>query len=466
MIFALLLGGCVGSDLSSNFVKNPKKIVETQWLNLKSNIQLPRNDDSPRLIESPSLKLTELLDEPDMQIDFAKGFKHALKSAVEAHPEIVAFREDLSAKDKNIRIIESQKDLQLSGNLYGGLEDVSDNQKGLAVVLSAKRLLYDGGVIATKANAERLMVESMQYELAGKMETKARELTSVWLDLERYEKLNQKIESRLMVLNPLISQLEKVANAGLGDVSQVTAAQRTVSMIRVTQAEVRESLERARVDFINAFGSVPADVIFSGSFIDEYYPSEITKKMVHESPAIRADFAAYKSSEWALASVEAKDTLNVGFESRLSRPLGDSGYDSDEAVGLVVSKTFFHYKKLETERAQAKLKIKSRIANLKNTYRSGERSIKNAQQTIESMETAIALSRKNAEVTAAEIDYLRKQLVIGGSTLATVLAAEARLYEAEAQEINFIVQKRNAELIVMSALGLLGPALNLSAQLD
>ena len=103
---------------------------------------------------------------------------------------------------------------------------------------------------------------------------------------------------------------------------------------------------------------------------------------------------------------------------------------------------------------------------MKNTYRSGERSIKNAQQTIESMETAIALSRKNAEVTAAEIDYLRKQLVIGGSTLATVLAAEARLYEAEAQEINFIVQKRNAELIVMSALGLLGPALNLSAQLD
>ena len=86
-------------------------------------------------------------------------------------------------------------------------------------------------------------------------------------------------------------------------------------------------------------------------------------------------------------------------------------------MGLVVSKTFLHDKKLETERAQAKLKIKSRIANLKNTYRSGERSIKNAQQTIESMETAIALSRKNAEVTAAEIDYLRKQLVIGGSTL-------------------------------------------------
>ena len=160
------------------------------------------------------------------------GVQACIKAAVEAHPEIVAFREDLSAKDKNIRIIESQKDLQLSGNLYGGLEDVSDNQKGLAVVLSAKRLLYDGGVIATKANAERLMVESMQYELAGKMETKARELTSVWLDLERYEKLNQKIESRLMVLNPLISQLEKVANAGLGDVSQVTAAQRTVSMIR------------------------------------------------------------------------------------------------------------------------------------------------------------------------------------------------------------------------------------------
>ena len=42
-----------------------------------------------------------------------------------------------------------------------------------------------------------------------------------------------------------------------------------------------------------------------------------------------------------------------------------------------------------------------------------------------------------------EISYLRQQLVIGGSTLDSVLTAEAHLYDAEAKEINFWQRKEN-----------------------
>ncbi len=45
--------------------------------------------------------------------------------------------------------------------------------------------------------------------------------------------MQAQIDKRLSVLDPLIDQLEKVAEAGIGDVSKVTAAQRTVSAIRV-----------------------------------------------------------------------------------------------------------------------------------------------------------------------------------------------------------------------------------------
>ena len=67
--------------------------------------------------------------------------------------------------------------------------------------------------------------------------------------VEKFEALNGLIETRLMVLNPLIEQLEKVAKAGIGDVSKVAAAQRTVSMICVRQSDVVERLEQARVNF-------------------------------------------------------------------------------------------------------------------------------------------------------------------------------------------------------------------------
>ena len=75
-------------------------------------------------------------------------------------------------------------------------------------------------------------------------------------------------------------------------------------------------------------------------------------------------------------------------------------------------------------------------------------------------ESAIELAREHAKVTADEIRYLKQQLVIGGSTLDSVLSAEARLYEAEAQEINFMAELRKAHLIILASLGLLSGLLD------
>ena len=75
---------------------------------------------------------------------------------------------------------------------------------------------------------------------------KALAASQVWVELKRYEALNSLIKSRLLVLDPLIDQLERVADAGVGDVSQVAAAERTVSLIRVIEADIVERLELAR----------------------------------------------------------------------------------------------------------------------------------------------------------------------------------------------------------------------------
>ena len=77
----------------------------------------------------------------------------------------------------------------------------------------------------------------------------------------------------------------------------------------------------------------------------------------------------------------------------------------------------------------------ARLAQIKATYRSGARSVQAAIQNIESMDKAILIARENAKLTSDEIVYLRQQLIIGGSTLDSVLSAEARLYEAESKEI-------------------------------
>jgi hypothetical protein len=75
------------------------------------------------------------------------------------------------------------------------------------------------------------------------------------------------------------------------------------------------------------------------------------------------------------------------------------------------------------------------------------------------MDMAIRLARESAEVTAAEIAYLKRQLIIGGSTIDAVLSAEARLYDAEAKEVRFLAEKQKSELMVLSSLGILSKIL-------
>ena len=75
------------------------------------------------------------------------------------------------------------------------------------------------------------------------------------------------------------------------------------------------------------------------------------------------------------------------------------------------------------------------------------------------MEKAILIAKENARLTADEIAYLKQQLIIGASTLDSVLQAEARLFEAESKEIMLVTEKYRSEVIIVSSLGLLSSSL-------
>ena len=51
------------------------------------------------------------------------------------------------AKLAAIDLSEAGKDYQVTTTLYGGIEDITDNTKGVAVALNASRLIFDGGLI-------------------------------------------------------------------------------------------------------------------------------------------------------------------------------------------------------------------------------------------------------------------------------------------------------------------------------
>jgi hypothetical protein len=144
-------------------------------------------------------------------------------------------------------------------------------------------------------------------ELAATIDRRANELFQKWLELEKYESLQVQIDKRLSVLDPLIDQLEKVAQAGIGDVSKVTAAQRTVSAIRVEKTSVAEGLAQAQLGFLNAYGALNNGVTFDYGFITNLVPSEIDDNVVQNSPMLKSQYASYQSSLELVKALRAKE---------------------------------------------------------------------------------------------------------------------------------------------------------------
>ena len=452
LIFLLLslLAACQPLDFA-NIKPNFSKIKEvpSALLNVeKSRETASSNSDNPLPLK---FILEDSLAEKNQGSDFATSLKYAL----DTDPNIMSLRLDLEASSAAVRATQAQKDFQVGTTLYGGIEDVTDNTKGLAVALNASRLVYDGGKLDSRINSSIFELESAKMELRATLDQRANELCQKWLELEKYKSLQAQIDRRLAVLDPLIDQLEKVAKAGVGDVSKVTAAQRTVSAIRVQKTSIAEGLAQAQLEFLNLFGVLESGVAFDYEFITNLVPAEISDSLVQRSPLLMSQYASYQASIENIRSLKAKAGFDVGFEVSAMRPFAGSEYDSDESIGLVGRKTLYNGGMLDAEIKEAEALAEARLAKIRATYRTGARSVQAAIQNIESMDKAILIARENAKLTSDEIVHLRQQLIIGGSTLERVLSAEARLYEAESKEIQFRTEKYKSKVVIISSLGLL-----------
>lgn len=406
-------------------------------------------------------KLGDIIANSQPSIKLDGGFLNSLQLAVKSDPRVLSARQDYEAQLASVDVLRGDKDFQFSSTFYGGVEDITEETAGIAIVLNARKMVYDGGILDQSISAEQSVAKAAYQNLLYQMNESAYESAVAWVELERYNSLNDLIDSRLAVLDPLIVQLKKVAEAGVGDKTQVAAAQRTVTMIRVAQSDLDERLELAKVNFKNFFGDLPGKRTFEADLISDAIPSEITQAVVLGSPALVGGYESYKAAISRLEAVRAKADFTVGFETKLQRPFGESTYDSDETVGLVARKTLYDGKKLDNEMSRAELAVNSQMSKIRATHREGKRTVENAQQTIIALDNGMRIAKDNATASVEEIAQLRKQLIIGQSTLDSVLAAEARLYDAEAKEIQFLSDQRVAELSILATLGLLAPLIGL-----
>ena len=100
-------------------------------------------------------------------------FKSVLRHSINADPFIILKRRELEAKLAVIDNNKAKKEFQIGTTLYGGVEDITDNTKGVAVALSASRLVFDGGKADLQIHSARLMAEAAKMELAAIVDRRA-----------------------------------------------------------------------------------------------------------------------------------------------------------------------------------------------------------------------------------------------------------------------------------------------------
>lgn len=458
----LFLASCKTTHLLNNPLTNLAGPSATKNVgNVISNKANSENNDSNL---NSTLSLSSLVSQANSKINVDAGSAKAVAMAVKFDPKVQLAKNELLQQQAKLGISKSKLDFQFSGTVYGGVEDVTDETNGIAAVLNASKLFYDGGQLVNSVSADEYAVQAALEALKAVLDESTLEVASSWVELQRYQGLNSLITDRLAVLDPVINQLERIAEAGIGDATQVAAAQRTVAMIRVEQTTVEERLAQAELEFTRRLGELPGKVKFDLNAIDRAVPKNITSSLVVAAPALLANYASYLSALKHLEAAKARNSVTIGLESKVQRPFGQSGYDSDESIGFVARKIFYNGDKLASEVKSAQAAVDTQEANVKNTYRRGREVVETAMQTIASMNKATEMARLNAQALRNEIELLRKQLVIGQSTLDSVLSAEARLYGSEAKEINFMADKHIAQLHVLSSIGLLSSLYGLGAE--
>ena len=174
------------------------------------------------------------------------------------------------------------------------------------------RDFFDGGLVDAQVDAARFETEAARLDLLATIDQRALRLGRIWVELEKYQMLQDKIDSRLKILDPLIGQLEQVAKAGVGDVSKVKAAQRTVSTIRVSETNISEGLAQAQLNFSNAFGQLEQDVHYDTELVSKLVPDETTNLM-QKAPLLLSQYSNYKASVARVASIKQKTNLMLGF---------------------------------------------------------------------------------------------------------------------------------------------------------
>lgn len=425
---------------------------------------MPSSAALPETVSDSTLfDLRNMMAASRTKVDTTLGFPKAVAMAVLADPETRAARQTIYAGGAGVSEVQAALKPQVSGRLYAGVQDATTGDTGAAATLTLSQMLYDGGETKALVSAAELRHQAAFQSYRAALNASALSATTAWIDLNRYAQLQNQIVRRLDVLNPLIAQLEQVFSAGVADATAIASAKRQINAIRVTEADIAQQYMGARDRFARIFGASPASTTYDASLIRSRAPRSISEDAVLRAPETLAAYLELQAAKSDLVALKARGGFDVGVEAQVVEPADGNAADRDASIGLVFRKTFYDGNRLKSQIAGAEMNVARQTDLITASY---DRAIEQGRRNLQAVKTlrrSAELAREDAEIAGQEVELLRQQLSIGQSALEQVLAAEARLFSAQAQQINFNADSDLAQVALLANLGQLADVIGVDA---
>lgn len=412
--------------------------------------------------------------------DQLQAFLQSVRSAVRAHPDVMAASAAKGASRHAIREAEAARWPQLSAQLENGrktndpstlLNTPARDYSSAAFTVTVRQLLYDfgasGGAIAgTTARDEQAMfrVQLTRSEVALRAVQAFHELVRSGRQLA----LAQSNEQARASIVDLVKQRQVI---GGGTLSDVVRAQSRLAEAAAITASAQQRLGVAQAVYREMFNQAPAtgsqsvDVVFAVNLEDDFR-LQLSQSGL-ETWKVRMALSARQAAQAEVRTAQGRALPAINLELSNSRRdlVGPGTPGTDRSVMLVARQSLFGGWADTARIDQATQKLRQADEELESSRREATRALDQAVLESESLTQIVQTRAGSARLAADSLRMVREQYAYRRGTLLDLLTAQESLYGAGRDLIDAQVDQAVARFRLLHASSLLNRFLEMEADL-
>jgi len=394
------------------------------------------NQVQPEL-QTSSMSTEETKDQPNFKMFSAQNTYINLNLSLSNSPIIKSKLFRIEAIKAELGELDAAKLFTSQISAIGGaVSEDRDTEIGASLQISSRKLLYDGKSSDFQILSKLDQLESAKHGVLVAADQEALKAIQAWINLKRYQEIEQIFQVGFSKLAPLVEQVESVSLSGMSDRKQLLLARRSLadlenkfiisqSMTATAEESFRDSFPSADLKTVTELPMLKIDVQkISKGFSP--MQTNLVQEQVYLQQGIVKQIQALVASEKPV----------VAFSATVNAPVRDTLDDGTANAGLRLTYNLNDGGSLEAKIARGKAELevmRNEIAALKKSlnleYHKNKLNYQTSEKRVESLKEMIILAEETQEVT-------KQQVVAGRSTIKDVLDGEVLLSSLRIDLIN------------------------------